>query len=200
MTKNRCLIIIISISFLIGGCSRHESPRLKEEMEKPPDARIEGATIILTQNGIKNAIVDAACIYRWEDKDSTEASDVKIVLFDTTGAARSELKAKRGLVRERTAGFALFGDVVGISSDSTVLITQSLFWNPKTELITTDDFVEIKHRDGSILQGWGLRADRDLKNAEIGRDVSGRVEKILDEEISGNKEPERVADDSAENR
>ena len=197
---NRRLMIIVLISFLAGGCSRHESPRQKEEMEKSPDTRIEGATIILTQNGMKNAVVDAACIYRWEDKDSTEASDVKIVLFDTTGAARSELKSKRGFLRERTARFALFGDVVGISSDSSILVTQSLFWDPKTELITTDDYVEIRHRDGSILRGWGLRADRDLKNAEIGRDVSGRVEKIPDDEIRGNKELERVADDSAESR
>ncbi len=195
----RSIIVIMSL-LLIGGCSRPESPRQKETMERPPDARIEGATIVLTQNGMKNAVVDAASIYRWEDKDSTEATDVQIVLFDSTGAARSKLTAQRGFLRERTANFALFGDVVGISSDSTILNTESLFWDPKTELITTDDYVEIKRKDGSILRGWGLRADRDLKNAEIDRDVSGRMENINYNEIGKNREPAPTGYDSSENR
>ena len=169
----------ISIALLsLAACSKTEYPKVAENQTNLPDAGLDDATIILTQNGIQQAVVKAEHVDRWDVKDSTEATAVNIVLYDSTGVEHSILTSKRGLLREQSAKFALFGDVVGVSKDSTVLKTQSLYWDPRTENVSTEDYVEIKRKDGDLIRGWGLKADRDLRNIEITRDVSGQVKKL----------------------
>lgn len=177
-TAFKALFVILTIV----SCSKTEYPRDKEAATNSVDASFDDATIILSRDGKQEAVVDAKHIDRWEMKDSTEASTVKIVLYDSLGIGRSTLTAKRGLLREKSAKFAMFGDVVGVSKDSTILNTQSLFWNPDSKKITTDDYVEIRRKNGDLIKGWGMIADRDLRNIEITRDVSGKVKSIPETE------------------
>jgi LPS export ABC transporter protein LptC len=185
-----CLIAALSIF----GCSKTEYPREKETANNIPDASLDDATIILTQDGKQEAVVDAKHIDRWESKDSTEATTVKIVLYDSLGVGHSTLTAKRGLLREKSAKFAMFGDVVGVSKDSTILQTQSLYWNPDTKKITTEDYVEIHRKNGDMIHGWGMIADRDLQNIEITRDVSGKVKSIPESEKEKFEKKENTTD------
>jgi LPS export ABC transporter protein LptC len=185
---------------LIFGCSKTEYPRAKDAPANLPDASLDDAKIILSQDGRQEAVVMAKHIDRWEAKDSTEATKVNIVLFDSAGVEHSRLISKRGLLREQSAKFALFGDVVGIGKDSTVLKTQSLFWDPKTEKITTDDYVEIQRKDGDLIKGWGLIADRDLENIEITRDVSGKVKKVPESEKQRFEKKETSSDADSSHR
>ena len=178
----RTIVIVLLLMIAIAGCSKTEYPREKEAAANIPDASLDDATIILSQDGKQEAVVDAKHIDRWEAKDSTEATTVKIVLFDSLGIGHSTLTAKRGLLREKSAKFALFGDVAGVSKDSTILNTQSLYWNPDTKKITTEDYVEIHRRNGDLIKGWGMIADRDLQNIEITRDVSGKVQSVPEAE------------------
>jgi LPS export ABC transporter protein LptC len=175
-------ILISLIAITIIGCSKTEYPREKEAPANIPDASLDDATIILTQDGKQEAVVDAKHIDRWETKDSTEATVVNIVLFDSVGVEHSTLTAKRGVLREKSAKFTLFGDVIGVSKDSTILKTQSLYWNPETNKITTEDYVEIHRKNGDLIHGYGMIADRDLQNIEITRDVSGKVKTIPESE------------------
>jgi LPS export ABC transporter protein LptC len=178
--KNIVLITLITLA--IFGCSKTEYPREKEAPANIPDASLDDATIILSQDGKQEAVVDAKHIDRWETKDSTEATTVNIVLFDSVGVEHSTLTAKRGVLRENSAKFTLFGDVVGVSKDSTILKTQSLYWNPETNKITTEDYVEIHRKNGDLIHGYGMVADRDLQNIEITRDVAGKVKSIPESE------------------
>jgi LPS export ABC transporter protein LptC len=183
MKSIRIAFLIISLPFfLIMACSKTEYPREKNASAALPDASLDDAIIILTQDGRQDAVVKARHIDRWDAQDSTEAQTVFVTLYDSLGVGHSTLSGKRGLLREQSAKFSIFGDVVGIAKDSTVLNTQSLFWDPRTELITTDDYVEIKRPDGDVLKGWGFRADRDLRNIEIAKNVSGKVKNVPESE------------------
>jgi LPS export ABC transporter protein LptC len=178
----RAIAIVLLLIAAIAGCSKTEYPRDKETPANIPDASLDDATIILSQDGKQEAVVDARHIDLWETKDSTEATTVRIVLYDSLGVGHSTLTGRRGLLREKAARFALFGDVVGVSKDSTILNTQSLNWNPNTKKITTEDYVEIYRKNGDVIRGWGMIADRDLRNIEITRDVSGKVQSIPEAE------------------
>jgi hypothetical protein len=179
-------ILVVVILFALA-CSKTEYPRLKESANNLPDASFDDATIILTKDGRQDAIVKAKQI-------------VFITLYDSLGVEHSNLTSKRALLREQAAKFSLYGDVVGVSKDSTVLKTQSLFWDPKTELVTTDDYVEIRRADGDILKGWGLRADRDLQNIEIARNVSGNVKNVPESDMQNLEGKSGGANDSAEHQ
>jgi LPS export ABC transporter protein LptC len=181
-TRIKIAVVVSLIALTIFGCSKTEYPREKEAPANIPDASLDDATIILTQDGKQEAVVDAKHIDRWETKDSTEATTVNIVLFDSIGVEHSTLTAKRGVLRENSAKFTLFGNVVGVSKDSTILKTQSLYWNPETNKITTEDYVEIHRKNGDLIHGYGMVADRDLQNIEITRDVSGKVKSIPESE------------------
>ena len=172
---NPCRLIFIVLIIALVSCSETETPQPKESENNYPDSQFDDAVILLSQDGRQSIKVLADHIDRWEKNDSTEAINIEVIFYDTLGTVRSTLKAIRGLIREKSEEIAMYGDVVGVSEKGTKLNTQSLFYNPDSSLIFTDDYVEIEEADGSILTGYGLRTDPNLKNIEILRDVSGQV-------------------------
>lgn len=169
--------IVFLVTLTLFSCTKTDPPIEIEDDNNYPDTQLDDATIVLSKDGRQSVEVIAKHIDRWEKNDSTEADTVEITFFDENGLKRSILNANRSLIREKTEKISLFGNVVVINEDSTILKSESLFWDPETELITTDDFVEIKKANGDILTGYGLRADRHLNEYEILRDVTGKVEK-----------------------
>ena len=181
MTCCNIIKMILAVAIVImASCTKTETPQIKDSDNNFPDTRLDDATIVLTQDGRQNVVLEAEHIDRWEKNDSTEAEKLKVIFYDKLGAVRSTLNADRGLIREKTEEIAMFGNVVAVSKDSTVLRTQSLFWNPQTELITTDDYVEIEQPDGNIMTGYGLKTDSNLEKIEILSDVSGKVMDIIE--------------------
>ena len=188
-------ILALAVFFLLA-CTKTEPPPQKTGDNNYPDSRLDDATIVFSQDGKQSVNIIAKHIDRWEKIDSTEAEIVELIFYDKHGSRRSNLKANRGVIHEKSEKVSLFGDVVAVNKDSTVLKTQSLFWDPETELMTTDDYVEIERADGDILTGYGLKADRNLQEIEILRDVSGKVIEIPEPAISPKTEPDTVFVDS----
>ncbi|MCD6160966.1 MAG: LPS export ABC transporter periplasmic protein LptC [candidate division Zixibacteria bacterium] len=174
--------LLLFLALTLFSCTKTNPPKEIENDTNYPDTQLDDATITLSKDGKQNTIVIAKHIDRWEKNDSTEADTVEITFFDENGSERSILNANRALIREKTEKISVFGSVVVVNDDSTILKTESLFWDPETELITTDDFVEIQQANGDILTGYGLRADRHLSEFEILRDVAGKVEKTPETE------------------
>jgi len=178
--KTAIFILIIAMAFL--ACTETEPPQPNETTENYPDSRLDDATIVFTKDGKQSVTIEAKHIDRWVKQDSTEADTVIVIFFDTTGTQKSTLTANRGLIREKSELVSMFGNVVAINEDSTVLKTESLFWDPETGLITTDDYVEIEKADGDLLTGYGLKADRNLHELEILSDVAGKVSDVAEQE------------------
>jgi LPS export ABC transporter protein LptC len=175
MKLDRIILFILTATLLPLACTETDKRPPRQESSSYPDSRLVDAEIVFTQEGKQSVNIYAKHIDRWEKNDSTEADTVEVIFYDKEGNRSSDLKANRGIIREKTEKVSLFGDVVAVNNDSTVLKTQSLFWNPETQLITTEDYVEITRRDGDILTGYGMKADRNLEEIQILKDVSGKV-------------------------
>jgi LPS export ABC transporter protein LptC len=134
----------------------------------------------MTSGGLRQALINADTLYVFEHEDSTIAVYVKIDFFNDAGVYQSTLTAKRGLVRQKQESFSVWGDVV-VKNDTSRLETQSLRWDAKRSLITTDDFVRFERR-GDIITGYGLEADNRLDNVKILRDVKGKINDIPNSE------------------
>ncbi|MCP4581162.1 MAG: LPS export ABC transporter periplasmic protein LptC [candidate division Zixibacteria bacterium] len=178
--KTVIILLIATMAFL--ACTEPEPPQQNVADENYPDSRLDDATIVFTKDGKQNITIEAEHIDRWVREDSTEADTIKVLFFDDQGGQKSTLTANRGLIREKSEKVAMFGNVVAINEDSTVLKTESLFWDPETGLITTDDYVEIEKTDGDLLTGYGLKADRNLQELEILSDVAGKVTDVAEQE------------------
>lgn len=178
----KALWLVLPI-LLLAACAKTESPQhAADESANYPDTRLDDATIVFTQDGIRSVVIDAIHIDRWEKKDSTVADSVKVKFFSKEGAVTSSLIADRGLIHEKSEKLAVFGHVVAVNEDSTVLKTESLFWDPQTGLITTEDYVEVHRKGGDILTGYGLKADRNLHEIEILSNIKGKVSEIPEEQ------------------
>jgi LPS export ABC transporter protein LptC len=102
------------------------------------------------------------------------AYDLKIDLFDDQGKVISQVVGDSGLIRESTEDLHMYGHVVVKTDNDSRLETDSLYFDPQTDSIYTDEFVRIS-RPGDTLTGWGLQADRALNGLRILRQVSGTI-------------------------
>jgi LPS export ABC transporter protein LptC len=164
--------LTIILAAVIGfSCSSQENRPESTTSEKIPSSILEDATIILTTEGKKEAVIYADTLFNFEEEDSTIAKVVKVDFYDEFGEYSSTLTSDEGLVRQKTNEFLVWGDVV-VENDTARLDTESLRWNPDSRLITTDDFVKLR-RGNDVITGYGMRADNRLENVQILRDVKG---------------------------
>lgn len=147
----------------------------------------------MTSAGKRQALMAADTLFVFEREDSTTAVNVHVDFYNDMGEYQSTLTAKRGLVRQKQQMFSVWGDVV-VENDSARIDTQSLYWDSKRNLVTTEDFVNFKRR-GDVISGYGLEADSKLENVRILRDVKGRIT-----DIPGSEEELNELDNPAESK
>lgn len=168
---NRILINTAAICLFVLSCTTQEDRSEKATSEQAPSSILEDATITLTTEGRKDAVIYADTLINFEDRDSTIAEVVKVDFYDENGDYRSTLTSDEGLVRQKTQEFQVWGNVV-VENDTARLETESLHYDPNSRLITTDDFVKFR-RGHDLLTGYGMVADNRLENVKILKDVKG---------------------------
>lgn len=157
----------------MSGCEQTPKHVGQPITGKIPDSILEDATIAISSAGLRRAVIKADTMYIFEKEDSSTVIDVKVDFYNESGQYQSTLIADRGLVRQKQESFSVWGDVVAFN-DSSRIETQSLDWDSKRNLITTEDFVRLERRD-DVITGVGLEADSKLENIRILRDVKGRI-------------------------
>ncbi|HWP82253.1 MAG TPA: LPS export ABC transporter periplasmic protein LptC [Bacteroidota bacterium] len=132
------------------------------------------STISISDSGKAKALIKAGYIRVFEYPAETHLSEgITVHFFDEQGKETSVLTAEAGKVDDVTNNLEARGNVVVVSSDSTVLRTSVLFWNNGSKLIHTAEFVDIVSPKEKI-QGKGFEADQGLKNYRIFR-VTGEA-------------------------
>jgi LPS export ABC transporter protein LptC len=177
----------------ILACSQQEKAPGTSSKEKIPDSVLEKATVIMTTSGLKQAVIYADTFFVFQKEDSISARNVKVDFYDDKGAYQSTLTAKLGLVRQKQQTFSVWDNVI-VQNDTSKLETESLHWNSKLNLITTDDFVRFQ-RNGDIITGYGLEADNKLQNVRILHNVKGKIKEIpkSEQELDSLEKPKGAA-------
>lgn len=169
-------LLLLAIGFALVGCKDDQNPqtRSSENDSLLPDSDMEGARIYMYDRSIVTAEINAKRVRKFESLDSTMAYVLKIDLFNDQGEVISQVVGDSGLIRESTEDLHMYGHVVVITDNQSRLETDSLYFDPQTDSIYTDEFVRIS-RPGDTLTGWGLQADRALNGLRILRQVSGTI-------------------------
>jgi len=178
---------IILFIFLIGlspvFCSQEQSPRKAQKTSSFPDQVVENTTMIFTLNGVKSAEIKVRYLEKYQKKDLSKGKGIYADIYDQEGKHISTLRADSGWIREKRQEITVLGNVVVKSDQGVILETQSLSWNPRTNKVTTEDFVKItKGKD--IITGYGLEADQGLKELKIKKEVKGKIKEVSKEEIN----------------
>jgi LPS export ABC transporter protein LptC len=170
------ILIILSAGLGLICCNQMEKPPIQNTGGKIPDSVLEKATIVMTSSGLRQAVILADTLYVFEKEDSTSAQNLKVDFYNAQGQYQSTLTALKGLVRQKLQVFSVWGNVV-VANDTSRLETDSLNWDAKRNLITTDDFVRFQ-RNKDVITGYGIEADNRLDNVRILHDVKGHVNEI----------------------
>jgi LPS export ABC transporter protein LptC len=102
-----------------------------------------------------------------------KVDEVNVHFYDEEESEYSVLSAPRGELNTKTHNIFVEDSVEVVTSDSTKLYTESLFWLNDSAKILTDAPVKIIKGDGTVIEGRGLRTDPRLSRIEIIGDAKG---------------------------
>jgi LPS export ABC transporter protein LptC len=163
------LVILFFLSIVVTGCEEKIKPSVLPSIDSKtiPQQESWDSHIVISDSGLVRAVIDAGYLRVYEGSQQTQMSDGVVVhFFDTEGKQTSILTSKEAIVNESTNNLEAMGDVVVVSSDSTKLRTQHLYWDNKKQLIHTPEFVQITS-PREKLQGHGFESDQSLHNYKI---------------------------------
>ena len=177
MSRQVWIIILLGIVGLTG-CGKEQTASTDQAAPRDstlqPDSEVSGARIYLYDRGRVTTEIVAEKIVKFEALDSTMAYTLNIDIYDSTGAATANIVGDSGIIREGTGNLSLYGNVVVITSDSSKLETEYLYWDSEVDSIKTDAFVRLTKGE-NVFTGWGLQADQQLHSTKILSRVSGTI-------------------------
>ena len=167
MTVNRAGFLISWLLCLLAACSTPGSKEPSgEQAARVPDQVIEGFTMIVTDQGVKKSRFSALRAMIFTDEDRVESEDIRVHFFLSNGELYSTLRADRGVLNTVTKDMDAYSHVVVVSPDSIRLETESLHWDEKANLITTDEPVTLV-QGGKRIHGIGMTSDPALTDVKI---------------------------------
>lgn len=169
-------LLVLCLSFVLAGC-RNDLDKVAavEVASSSPERITHNAEYLYSDSGHVRNRLRAGRIAEWAtDPKRTELSGgVELVFFDTTGAQRSVLTARRGLILPKEKRMEVFEQVVFVNSKGERLETEQLTWDQDSARVHTDKAVRIQ-RGPDIIHGMGLDAAEDFSHYVIHR-ITGQL-------------------------
>jgi LPS export ABC transporter protein LptC len=175
--KSSCLWMFCAVVFSFFGCEEKIQPSVTSTVDSRtlPQQESWNSTIVVSDSGRISAIIVAGYIRVSELNQRTQMSQgVKVHFFNREGKLTSILTSDSGNVDEATNNLEAQKNVVVISSDSSRMITEQLFWDNQRQLIYTTEYVQITTVKEK-LQGHGFESDQSLKHYRVFR-VTGQTQ------------------------
>ncbi len=170
--KSRLLVTAaVAAVCCLTGCEDKIKPTVLPTVDSRtlPQQESWNSHITLSDSGKVRAVIDAGYLCVYEGSRQTQMSQGVVVhFFDTDGHQTSVLTSERANVDEATNNLEAIGNVLVVSSDSTRLRTEHLYWDNKKQLVHTPEFVRI-NSPTEALQGHGFESDQDLRHYKVFR-------------------------------
>ncbi len=163
------VLFLVALTFVFTACEDKIKPSVLPTVDSKtiPQQESWNSRIVLSDSGVVRAVIDAGYLEVPEGSQQTHMSDGVVVHFyDQNGVQTSVLTSKEAIVDESSDNLEAIGDVLVVSSDSTKLRTQHLYWDNKRQLVHTPEFVRITSPT-ETLQGHGFESDQNLQHYKV---------------------------------
>ncbi len=159
-----CLLIVILIT---GACEQQPSRKATSTSE-PSEAREHAEMFRLTETlgGRKSWELEAESATSFHEQERILMKGIKVDFYDTCEVLVSTLTADSGAVDTKRSDMRVWGSVRLVGNDESVLETDELQWDAKTEKVFTDGDVRITKAD-QMITGRGLVTDPRLERVVI---------------------------------
>jgi LPS export ABC transporter protein LptC len=159
------LLLLIAASFY--SCeNKFVPPKINLNSEDLPEQESWNSSVAFSDSGNVKAILRAGHISAFNKKGYTLIDSGARVDFYNNKILVSTLTSKRGKVLEPSKDIEIYDSVVVVNKEGSILNTQKLLWNNKTQKVSTDIYVKIKTPKEEV-EGIGFQSDQSLKNYTI---------------------------------
>lgn len=156
----------------LAGC--HESPKISPGTTATPvngdkPAQISYQTSMnFSSDGLLRAILHAGRVQTFEFQHYTWLdSGVRVDFYNGRGEHSSILTSLRAKVNANNNNMTAYGHVQIVSDSGTIVNTDSLDWDNKTQTIHSNSAVHIVEKDGRTTDGIGFESDQNLEHYHI---------------------------------
>lgn len=163
--------LLCTTMLMSSGCEEKIKPSILSSIDSRtlPQQESWNSTIVVSDSGHITAIILAGYIRVFEADQKTHMSQgVRVRFFNPQGVQTSVLTSDEGTVDEATNNLEACKNVIVVSSDSSRMTTEQLFWDNQRQLIYTPAYVQIT-TEKDKLQGHGFESNQNLKNYRIFR-------------------------------
>lgn len=176
----RGFLVFAVLSGLFFACQREAPNLLPNPTPSEPEEISIKATIFLSDRGTRTSQINADTILRFSQDDARHLYKIDARFYDTLGTEQAHVIADSGTANEKTQYVQLWGHVNVAYANGTKIDGDSLKWDQANQKVTTEGFVKIVKKDGSVLEGEGLTTDPQFSSYRLRKPV-GSV-KIPEEE------------------
>ncbi|MAD51084.1 MAG: LPS export ABC transporter periplasmic protein LptC [Candidatus Marinimicrobia bacterium] len=150
------------------GCEVTEVRKTGESREGRPDAESWDATITLTNEGAKRAVIRSGHLEKYNERQYILLDqDVDADFFNEEEVYTTNLKSRIAEVEEERDFLIAIGDVVVVSDSGVTLFTDTLSWDNLREKVYTENSVVFITESQDTLYGVGFESDVELDNWKI---------------------------------
>ena len=163
----KALYNILLLSLFMFACeNKFGPPKTDIKAEDIPEQESWNSSVAFSDSGSVKAVMNAGHISVYNKKGYTLIDSGATVDFFKNGEKVSTLTGRRGKILEPSKDIEILDSVVVINKEGSVLNTQKLIWNNKSQKVSTDVYVKIKTPKEDI-EGIGFESDQNLKNYTI---------------------------------
>ena len=123
--------------------------------------------------GVLSWKLKTAYLERWGDKEVVFVRPVLVAIYDSLGERTAFLRADSGRMDLKFTYVYAYGHVYALTPKGASVRSDSLIWNKKDNLVTTQSYVRVVSEDGDVLQGQGFVSDAHMDNWRILSSVTG---------------------------
>ncbi len=169
------LLCCLTMALFVLSCQKQTPDSLPHSAPSEPDEILFNSTITLTSRGTLTSQIKADKILRYAGQEPMFLYTINAFFYDSAGNDQARVTADSGSAIERTRYVELRGNVKVLYANGTEINADSLKWDQVNDRVTTEGFVKITKKDGSILSGSGLATDPHFTSYRLKNPV-GEVE------------------------
>lgn len=169
-------LLFLSLLALLPACEKMPVALTQSGVADSPSLSFRGFKVRASHEGVLVWEAEAVSAKVFQAAHQADASKVTMTYFQG-GKAVSWAEADRADIDLKDYGVKARGNVRVKGQNGVILSTTQLDWDNVTQIATSKAKVRVQ-RKGTVLTGWGLRADRALQDVRILRDVQAEAESI----------------------
>ena len=167
------MAVLLCLCIFFTACEEIEEEKPWLQVERPDMLFTDTTLMDSYDKGVLSWKLKTAYLERWSDKEVVFVRPVLVDIYDSLGERTAFLRADSGRMDLKFTYVYAYGHVYALTPKGASVRSDSLIWNKRDNLVTTESYVRVVSEEGDVLQGRGFVSDAHMDNWRILSNVTG---------------------------